>query len=453
LLVAWKHACELNLMDIRSKLRLIQHKAWAWPVAAYLILAAYGIIDAAVYLQSPFSGRISLLICAPKSQGQAVCTVTIFGFREIYQRSFRSDEFIEAVYYNTVNRATMSDEIYDGITIVTKSGKINFVFPFQRTYEFEDVARDINRGFRGSGYPALPIIFIGFHPSLYKRAILLIAGLGILIWWSKKEQWSQGVPLKPVLKTRSAFANFAFSWWGYNQAARLIFYIPLFYIISPFWDTYNYADFLAWACYCHADLPSCGLVAPMVPFTPLICLLPLLAFASLQALVQARLLKSEIELSPWWVAAPALAMLPLAIGFIATIDCTNCAVLKYLLSGIGSYAFVSYLPATWLVLTGLGVYFLLVGVIQCLALRGRGPARRSRVALAWVFIPLINTASLAGSYWMIRSTWNLPYPTSERYIVWVMLAAVAIQDVVSALYAAWMVGDARHRCVKPGIGR
>ena len=112
------------------------------------------------------------------------------------------------------------------------------------------------------------------------------------------------------------------------------------------------------------------------PITNLLGILPLIILSTLGAVLQWQVLRKEVPVSGWWIAAPVLAGLPLLFGLPPGLQCTD----------IGNFAipFISlesYAEATTAWMVG---YFLLLGFIQWLVLR-----RKLSYSFGWSFIPLL----------------------------------------------------------------
>jgi hypothetical protein len=400
-------------------------KLKSWVFVAYLIMAAYLIVDGAAYLTTPYSGRISTFTCSENEQGASECKITIFGFTEIYQRSFLIKDVREVINHYGYPGASSESRVC-GITIKTYSGKINFIYRYHNCRKVTETADKINEIIASSNCsPTKRIVYNGLNPSLYRRAFLLVVGLLIVLIWGKS--WSK-VPLDKsshAKDIKAAFRRFAFSWWKINILLKVFFYLSIFFI-SGIWTRRPptlQGDFLSELNFYLKPLDF-SINGFVISFDVLLCLYPLIALAILQAYVQWKFLREKLPISGWWVGAPIIANLLLAFSLPADLIYSDCLNLKFLLSGFWMLAEKS--PILW----NLIIYLLLVGGIQWLVLR-----RRLAYSSGWVLMPFINVSLLPLIYFVI---WQLHSLSSIEFLIMVFVIPIFV-ELIPSIYLSWVI--------------
>lgn len=407
----------------RVRARLQKPVNWLW--VAYAIFAGYLILDGLAFLASPYSGRVSRLACEPDSTGQTVCTVTIYGIRQIYRRSFFANDFIEA--REIKNYTGTSEGMTCGITILTETEKFNFIHPYQSCAVIHPMAQRVNASFPyGIWTPGFHILHVGFHSTIYLRLVLLLMGLGYVLLRSKK-----GVPwLKSTTINRGqkkAFWKFAFYWAETNFVVRAFFivFIMLMFAVCTMIDSGELGVLKLRCIY----LPCPGGCMGDRLLGPLLCFSALWAMLLLKAVVQRQMLNNnDVPVSVWWIIAPAAASFPLLV-VAPQMSTTDCISVMYLLVIFNQYP----------VVLGLVVYFLILGFLQWLALR-----RALAGAHVWVIMPLVNTLLhevILLLIILLRNLSSTPYPSS--YIISLSsvfaLPALVFSELIPALYISWLV--------------
>ena len=146
-----------------------------WLVVFYLVFVAYVLYDGAVLLLSPDSGRIRTFVCKPDAAQHNICTVTIYGFRQIYRRSFPAEDFVSAHRIMACGGSAVW-----GINIDTKHGPIEFIPAIESDAYINPLAKAINDQFiDGQPTPTLSVTYNGLSPLLYWRGVPLILGIGV----------------------------------------------------------------------------------------------------------------------------------------------------------------------------------------------------------------------------------------------------------------------------------
>lgn len=414
-----------------------------WVFTAFLVFAAYILLDGAAYVFNPYFGRVSTLSCRLGGQGRSLCTVTIYGFREIYRRSFEAEDFYTAAQVDHSHGT--SDTWTCGITLVTTAGKIGFVHPYQPCGKIEFAVDRVNRLLKFDGpSPMGSVLYIGFNSSLYRRMFFLLVGLYAALNWRKWRWMDRLARFDLSARVRSPAARLGLVWWQTNLLTRVFFYLSVFFI-SAFWSNwypYEQADFFS---FCFQTLEKyCG-ACQAFPLGSLLCLYPFLAFTTLQALVQWKFLQSRKNcISGWWVAAPAVASLPFVFllaggGASGDLVCNDCVSLRSIFSGWLIPDENTFTPPAW---TGLLVYLLLVGFLQALSWQ-----RKPALAWSWSLVPLVSTGAglLPGTLLMelYHRSWSASnvlykYPQSLLLIGGIFLCTFLLQDSFSGLYLAWI---------------
>ncbi len=400
--------------------------------AAYFVFASFLILDGFFYLLSPYSGRISTLVCRPSRAENARCTVTIYGLRETYRRSFTAEQFIEALVIHNYTGDSLKTTY--GITLLTATEKINFVHPYQAMSVAERKAQQINDAFVDAP-PASPafIIFLGFNRSLYVRGLLLILGLVYVLSRIKTgRSWLLFAPKSTA--PRKSFWRLVIYWAGNNFLLRAGFYFSILLTFNIFSTQYTQRQF---------DLVTGCLNIPFIRqsyfdwnWGYLLCFYPLAAILVLKGLAQQQMLSSvELPTSHWWLIAP-LAAAPVLIALAPQLYCEDCITLKYLPAGI--------IDRQSTCMIALAAYFVCLGVIQWLAVR-----KKLALSVGWVLMPLLNTmlvVPMMAFYWSYYAVhWRDFYNTGRldelRFYLpaGIILLTTIISELIPALYLAWLV--------------
>ena len=408
----------------RVRARLQKPVNWLW--VAYAIFAGYLILDGLAYLASPYSGRISRLDCKPDPTGETVCTVTIYGIRQVYRRSFLANQFVEALVIHNYT-GDSADTTY-GITLLLNTAeKINFIHPYQNWEVIQRKAQQVNDLF----VDLMPVIsasitFMGVKSSNLVRPLLILLGLFYVLRRSRRgKPWPQHTAISRGQK--NAVWRFAFYWAETNFVVRAFFIvlIMLMFAVCRLIDSRE-PGLLSLRCI-YQPCPG-GCMGDRL-WGPLLCFSAFWAMLLLKAVVQRQMLiYINVPVSILWTIAPVAASLPLWVVApqMSTTDCTS---VMYLLVIFKQFT----------VVIGLVVYFLILGFLQWLALR-----RALAGAHAWVIMPLVNTLLhelILLLIILVRNLSSTAYPPS--YIISVSsviaLPALVISEFIPALYISWLV--------------
>jgi len=403
-------------------------KTTNWLLVGCLLFAAYLVYDGFAFLLTPSSGRISTFACKTDARERTLCTVTIYGLRDTYRRTFTAHEFVQAIVLVHYTGAS-GDETY-GITILTQDEKINYIYAINPPGNLEQKARRINALFAaGEPVPDTLIVNNGFNPSLYRRGILIVLGL-LLAWYTTRTGRSWLVFARSRLGQRKGFWSFTVYWAKWNFAVRLLFYLATFFIIGIGVVRYsNYSPDFASAC---SAVVRGNAQYAQFPWISLLGLYPLITILVLKAINQRQLLaRVNINLPAGWVAAPLVAS-PLLVALAPQLTCTDCFSLKYLMTGLT----VGFEEMT---VVALVAYFILVGGLQWLALR-----KQLSCSFGWLIMPLINAASAIALYiYLTSGAWDVI--SREKYavlyfsLIGLLLIALIANEVIPGMYLSWLV--------------
>ena len=409
----------------RLRARLQKPVNWLW--VAYAIFAGYLILDGLAYLASPYSGRISRLACEPDSTHSSVCTVTIYGIRQVYRRSFPADQFVEALVIQNYT-GDSADTTY-GITLLLNTAeKINFIHPYQNWEVIQRKAQQVNDLFVDlRPVISASITFMGVKSSNLVRPLLILLGLFYVLMRSRRgKPWPKRTAISRGQK--NALWKFAFCWAGtsFLVVALFAFFILIVLAVcglidqkeSGIWNT---------TCFYLPCLGGCwenGFRGAWLCFHGLIALL------LLKAVVQRQLLTNiGVPVSVWWIIAPAAASIIL-LTTASQMSPNDCALLTFLL-----IYFIDY-PA----MIGLVIYLLCLGLIQYLAL-----SRKLAGAVGWwTIMPLVNIMlpmgilSIASLLRDLGGGNNSVLNNLELFYKWI-LPALIVSELVPALYISWLV--------------
>jgi hypothetical protein len=415
----------VKIKKFSQMFRPLAPKLKSWVFVTYVIMVAYLIVDGPAFMYDPYSGRLSTLVCRENKQGASECKITIYGFTEIYQRSFLVKN-VRAVFRIHHFPLATSDSLVCGITIITYSEKINFVHPYQKCDKIDKTVAKINYIFTLGEYsPAKRITYVGFNSSIYQRALLLV--VGFLIALLGRSSWSL-VPMQitsQVDNIRVASRRFIFSWLIINILLKVFFYLTIGFVAGYRGDMSSPEKGDAISSYLfflyHLDFSSnwCNSL-----FGVLLCIYPLIAFAILQAYVQWKFLEEIVPLSGWWIGAPVIAGLTLVFGLPAELTYQECIDLKLLLSGF--WSFEGLPPILW----NLIIYLLLVGIIQWSVLR-----RRLSYSIGWIFMPLITVSIVPAFYGVIQNFSRI----STILALILVFIFFAVGELILSIYLSWVI--------------
>ncbi len=408
-----------------------------WLLLVYLVFAAYLIVDGFVYLLGPYSGRISVLDCTNQIEQRTICTVTLYGMRKTDQIRFWAEDFRNASKVANFDIGDSYKATYGVAIMITtdRIERIDFVAPYQSSARAQKATDHINQMFsKSETFFSERITYIGFDTSLYRRAILLVVGLlFILTYRSHWQAFINGEAVPRIVRNvieKGNFRDFAFSWWRLNFLFQIIFLSLLFFISGSWSNSTQHGDFTGYSC--NIVLRSCEICSKF-PISSLLCLYPLIAYGTIQALFQWKLLNSEIKVSGLWVAAPAIASFALAPS-LAFSACEHCLNIKMLLASV--------LPDMYYLLWGLIVYGLVVGFFQWIAMR-----RSLSSSISWILILPLNTVLI-----LILRTFVVGYSFEQtrsivpRILILLMWPlSLMINDIIPAKYISWLIYNKKSR--------
>ncbi len=414
------------MIAIMQRVRDRMQKPVNWLWVAYAIFAGYLILDGLAYLASPYSGRISRLACEPDPTGETVCTVTIYGIRQVYRRSFPADQFVEALVIHNYT-GDSADTTY-GITLLLNTAeKINFIHPYQNWDVIQLKAQQVNDLFVDN-VPVFTasITFMGVKSSNLLRPLLILLGLFYVLERSRSgKPWPKRTGISRGQK--NALWRFAFYWAGtsFLVVALFAFFILTVLAVCGLIDQKGSG---IWNMPCFYMPCSGGCLANGFGGAWL-CYYALIALLLLKAVVQRQLLTNiGVPVSVWWIIAPAAASIIL-LATASQLSPNDCTLLTFLL-----IYFIDY-PA----MIGLVIYLLCLGLIQYLALR-----RKLADALAWMIMPLVNIMLPIGIVFIV---FQLRYLGGVNHSVLsdlelfykLTLPALIASELIPALYISWLV--------------
>jgi hypothetical protein len=391
---------------------------WSWVLTVYLICVLYLLVDLSLFQLSPYSGRISTLVCKRDRQDQVVCTATIHGWLGRYQRDFLADEFSKVVLTEESPGGFTASHVC-GIMIEAKSRYVKLVDPWQPCSKMVSFADKLRQALGNEIRSSLRVAYIGWNFWTYFRiALLFVFGFLISIKW--------GLPSRPPQKTYGRKGKRIFSsWLKINLAVKTIFYFTYIFL-SGTWlilfvsYPYKHGAFMSICPWPFTLSRVCGSCASF-PIPQIIGVYPLLTVTALVSFYQWRRLRQEFPISRWWLGAPVLASLVFIAGINAATTCYDYLTLHFLSSGLTLDITPKFI---WLII----FYALLLGAIQWLALR-----KYLSKAGGWIIIPLINI--LIGP---------LIYYFLDKYQLWdyylaKLIVCVLLTEILQAGYLSWMV--------------
>ena len=411
-----------------SPMRPTAQKTTNWLLVGCMLFAAYLVCDGFAFLLNPYSGRISTFACKTDARERTLCTVTIYGLRETYRRTFTAHEFVQAVFFKPY--PSISSDMTYGITIRTQDEIINYIYAINPPGNLEQMANQINVLFvADEPVPDTLIVNNGFNAGLYGRGFLIVLSL-LLAWYTTRTGRSWLVFARSRLGQRKGFWSFTVYWAKWNFAVRLIFYLATFFILGI--SAFKYSNLMAdFASACPVVVMGNAQYAQF-PWISLLGLYPLITILVLKAINQRQLLaRVNINLPAGWVAAPLVAS-PLLVALAPQLTCDDCLGLKYLMAGVaGDYEEMT--------LVALVAYFILVGGLQWLALRKQLPC-----SFGWLIMPLINAALpifflvlLARMIWDTLGSGN----SVGLYLgtIGMLLISLIANEIILGMYLSWLV--------------
>ena len=405
-------------MKILKRIRLKKPARYHWLITVCLIVAGYMIIDGFTFMLNPYSGRISTFACKTTSPTGTLCTVTIYGLREVYRRSFTPAEFFRAVVL--WNYPGDSYDITYGLTILTIDGEVSYIPRIHPPGRLEQKARQINDLFvEGEPVSDTLIVNLALDLSQFRRLFIILLALG-LAWYVSRVDMSWFWFDQPVRVERRSFWPIVQSWAGVDVLIRIGFYLAVAGVMGCGAGSHmnSIFDFTSGCFGVFLSEPQLS----QFPWGHLLCVYPLVFLLVMQALWQRKLLaRLNIKVSTWWVAAPFLATLVIPI-LSPGLTWNDCVTFKYLMAG---YADIVSSPAS----AALIVYFLLVGLVQWAVFRKQLPR-----AIIWVIMPLIN-AMLVLLPWLAFDT----YEVSPGNVILLILLALILSVMIPALTMSWLV--------------
>jgi hypothetical protein len=413
----------MNVKQFFPRLKTVRYN---WLFTASLIIIVYLVIDGFTFLLNPYSGRISTFACKTDAETGTLCTVTIYGLREIYRKSFTPDEFFRAVVIK--NYPGDSWDTTYGLTIQTKTENINYLYHIHPPAKPARVAHQINDLFvDGHVVPDTFIITNGLDASIYRRGFLILLVIG-LAWLAARLEVTRFKGDLPIQLYSSKLWPFMRYWIGVDVIARLGFYLTTPFIIGC--SVYRYSNAMYDFCTgCRGVfIREPGLT--QFPWAHLLCVYPLVLILVMQSLLQRQLLaRANIKLSAWWVTAPLLASVVLPL-LSPSLTCDDCVTLKYLMAG-----FVADYESS--VLITLLVYFLLVGLLQFIVCRKKIPC-----SILWIIMPPVN-ALFVSLPWLVSDTYYR-HMTATILVVMILLALI-VSIALPALTISWLVNRMARR--------
>ena len=167
--------------------------------------------------------------------------------------------------------------------------------------------------------------------------------------------------------------RFVLFWWA--AAALVIAFAVLSDLLNQLIRTRFYAGG------CFLTIHDYQKLYLQYPFTNLICILPFIILITMGAVLQWQVIKTEVHVSRWWIAAPTLAGIPLLLGVVIGTSCSDCSAF--------SYPFVLLAQSDQLegIVWWVMAYFLILGGMQWLVLW-----YATRISIVWSIFPLVGAA-------------------------------------------------------------
>jgi len=392
-------------------------KDWLFTLNLFFII--YSLVMLATFLLGPQSGRLSTLVCKPDASGKSVCTIKIYGVHKIFRLDFYADDYMDTVLssndsrgdylwpyrkdlslpWDNVPEQSTSDEYVCAVSIKIQSQLVDFVPPYQTGSFCTRVVSQVEAAF-DSDRSAINLRINGYNPQLYWRIVLLViasllfmaqcavrlrrrhAKKAIVVAEGQKVLSPPGtdaILTDPDLQLAEEEAHpvgmgrkrFILFWWAASVS------VFAFIGFSGLLNSLVRTGFWLSACFLNIhDYQKLYLHFPII--TNLIGILPLIILTTLWAVLLWQVLRTEVPVSSWWIAAPVIAGIPLLIGLPPAQNCNDYGALTF------PPFFTSLNPpaaTTW----SWAVYFLLIGFIQWLVLR-----KKLKYSLGWILIPFLS---------------------------------------------------------------
>ncbi|MDD1777339.1 MAG: hypothetical protein LUQ65_04150, partial [Candidatus Helarchaeota archaeon] len=295
------------------------------------------------------------MVCRPDAQGRSLCTVTISGLGEIFRSSFWADEFRDAYTSNNIllsqrNRlsfmnlalpwedvvesdySTLNDSpdgLVCAVSIKTVDKFIDFLPPYQHETQCDQAEGQIEAAF-DDDRSAINIRFDGYSPNIARRIeVLAIAGLlllgqsasGYIRRRQDRKLVIQAEEPKKLLQLESVGAvlipgekgteDVSHPNWMSTRKFILAWWTASILIIA-LWVVTSYLD--GWSIFrpnCFLSVWDYRSLISITPVRNLISISPWIIFSTLLAVLQWHVLRMQIHVSGWWIAAPVIAGLPL----------------------------------------------------------------------------------------------------------------------------------------------
>jgi hypothetical protein len=224
--------------------------------------------------------------------------------------------------------------------------------------------------------------------------------------------------------------RFALFWWA---AAALVF---AFWVLSSFLNQLIRTEF--WLSGCFLNIHDYQKLYLHYPVTNLLCILPLIILTTMGAVLQWQVIKTEVPVSRWWIAAPSLAGIPLLIGVVIGTSCSDCSTFGYPVLLIGQYDHSESIG--WWVIA----YFLILGGIQWLVLW-----YAFRMSVVWSIFPLAG-AFVAGVL-ILPMVFVLMFTLSPPLFIIVLSPLIILATGMLSLWASifsLVAGFYLHRAIR-----
>ncbi len=393
-------------------------KDWLFTLNLFFIL--YSLVMLAQFMMGPESGRVSTLVCQPDPWGKKVCTVKIYGFHKLYRLDFYADDYVRtftssnsylsshpghylddlSLPWNNHLEATTSYDHVCAVSIQIQSQVVDFVPPYQTACS--RAQKMVEQAFAGDR-SAIDIRFNGTNPNLYWRlallgfaSLLFLAQCAVRLRRRRREKTALlvadaqpalsqvapqpgnggilagagGLPAGAGLSAGLGRKRFVLFWWA---AAALVI---AFAVLSDLLNRLIGTRFNVGGCFLYIhDYQKLYL---QYPVTNLLCIAPLIILATMGAVLQWQVMKTEVPVSRWWMAAPTLAGIPLLIGVAIRTSCSACAAFSFPFVLLAQSDQIESI--VWWVIA----YFLILGGMQWLILW-----YALRVSIVWSFFPLV----------------------------------------------------------------
>jgi hypothetical protein len=395
----------------------------SWVLIIFLIFAIYLLIDLVVFQFSPYSGRFSTLVCIPDEQEQVQCTATLYGWKEKKYHTFLASEYKKAVELWHFPGAS-SDSLVCGLKLLTMTGRFKLVHGVQPCWKVRWLEKRITQHFDKNPSSPFFIIYNGLNYSVYTRLMILIGG-GFLLW--HKREW-----LEDRITTRNQGAGLKIlliNWLKLNISLKVVLYLIVL-IINGAWALYGYAYQNGTLFRVCPGTKSLGWFLgeranPSMPY--LIGLYPLMSFTTIQGIIQWKFIRSKIDLSRLWIAAPAIASIALVFGINADTTCGDLQTLQNIPSGFWINIYTELLP-------NIILYILILGFIQWLTLR-----KQLSHSIGWILIPGFTSMLVPLGFLLTELSGPMSYLLVIPFLLMLFFAAEAAQ----AAYLSWLVNKKR----------